>query len=125
MKLLIAVDLVLDHESLRPPDTELVPCPRDMIVQGLAHQKFYVIVRSCTKLFGPWPVVTINGEERVIDASVPTHCRTLPRDALEIKGDLFERILHNQDGSHSWFGRHLPEVSTLVRAHKALKGHRA
>jgi hypothetical protein len=115
--MLVFIDL--DYAGTSPPQSELVPCTRDMIVQGLAHQKFYVIVRALRNTFGPWPVVMINGEECVIDGSVPTHLNRIPRDAVEITGELMELILHNKDGHHAWACCYVSEVTALLESPRA------
>jgi hypothetical protein len=122
MKLLVFVDLAYDGPH--PPRSELVACPRDMIVKGLAHQKFYAIVRNILGTIGPRGVVQINGVQRVIDGSVPTHVDRIPRDAVEITGDLFENILHSQDGYHNWAGRYEAEVMTFVREQRDARAKR-
>lgn len=97
------------------PLSEAVRCERNTtIIAGLAHQKFYAIARAIAGTFGPWAVVRINGGEHVIDGSVPTGVDRIPRDAVEITGDLFEDILHDSSGDHTWGGRHLKRVAALL-----------
>lgn len=115
------VFLDLKYEGASPPPSELVPCTRDMIVQGLGHQKFYVIQRALHNTFGPWGVVMINGDEYIVEGSVPTHVDRIPRDAVEITGDLMERILHNQDGHHAWACCQSLDVLTMLEARKAAR----
>jgi len=96
------------------PETEAVRCTRNTtIISGLAHQKFYAIRRVIADTFGPWPVIRINAKEHVVDPSVPTHLDYIPRDAVEITGDLLEDILHDSSGDHTWAGRHIQRVAAL------------
>lgn len=98
---------------------DVFPCTRDMIVRGLSHQRFYVIDRAIREFVGPWPVAMINGEKRLIDGSVPTHLDRIPRDAVEITGELAESILHNQDGHHAWACCFVPQIEQLLTVCKA------
>lgn len=113
-KLLLIIDL--DYSGSSPPPEGLFPCTRDMIVQGLAHQRIYAIIRSVRTTVGPWGIVLINGKDRIAETSVPVHVKRIPRDAVEIPDELAEKILHNTDGDHSFVGRYAEEVIDLIRA---------
>jgi hypothetical protein len=98
----VYIDLDVPYGAPTPAN-EVVPCTRNTtILPGLAHQKFYVISRRIVDTLSYWPIVIINGKRRLIDGSVPTHLERIPRDALEITGELAEDILHNHDGHHAW-----------------------
>jgi hypothetical protein len=110
---LLFVDLCKDCPFPHPPNNHIVPCARGE--QAYGHYRFWVIQRRPAGQMGHFMVFRINGEEHVIDASVPTHLDRLPRDAVEITGDLYENILHATTGSHVWGDPYLQEVAKIAK----------
>lgn len=79
------------------------------------HSRFWVIERLNGKQLGHFMCFSINGESHCIDASVPTHLDRLPGDAVEVTGELREKILHCNCGSHVWGCCYFEEVKQIIK----------
>lgn len=97
-----------------PRDKDVVPCELTEPSE-FPHARFWAIQRAPRGQFGQFMCFSINNEIHVIDASVPTHVGKLPRDAVEITGELREKILHCKCGSHTWGCLYLREVKAILK----------
>jgi len=61
---------------------------------GKQHDKLYLIVRKVRDMFGHFPVVMLNGQEHVIDITLPTTVDKIPRDAVAVPDAIASKVWH-------------------------------
>lgn len=95
---------------LDPGDCGRLPaCPESC--RG-THELRLWIIEVPAKPWGHFAVARINGESRVIDASLPTRVSRVPRDAVELHPNDVARLWHEDNESHVFGG---PNVAKALR----------
>jgi len=101
-----------------------VPCTRTEEQLGhkaFGHTQFWAVQRAAAGQMGHFMLFNLNGERHAIDASVPTTLDRIPKDAVEVTGELAERIWHCQCGSHVMGCCYLQETRELILHEQALR----
>ena len=85
--------LVLQHilTPLSWGPSEDFKCPRC----GGKHAKLWTIKRVLADTFGHFPVFRINGEEHLVDGTLPHPVERLPQDAKEVDIEIAAEAWHS------------------------------
>ena len=97
------------------PDGRLPACPDTC---RASHPLRLWVIHRKAKPWGHFAVASINGEERVLDSSLPTKVDRVPKGAVELQGPEVARLWHEDNESHVFGG---PNIAKQLRA--SIKAH--